>query len=120
MSADQRRPDDPFAEAFFDVMSACARLTDVREREHLVLTAWQVVAQQVRGEQLFAPGGYQTERDRQLLELEKAAAFVREDEPDLESERLLREGNAEQLLDYLRRRRDELLGGGPADVGGEG
>jgi hypothetical protein len=105
MSADPK--ETAFREALVDVMAAAARLTDVREGEHLLWTAWAIVAQQVRSANLFAPGGYQAEQRRQLGELEKLAELVRDDAPDLEEERLLREGNFDALLNYLKRKRDE-------------
>src|SRR5512138_349355 len=101
-----------FRKALVDVMLAAGRLSDVREREHLFWTAWAIVAQQVRSANLFEPGGYQAEQHRQLHELEKLTQLVQDDAPDLEEERILREGNAEQLLDYLRSKRDRLANGG--------
>jgi hypothetical protein len=105
MSADT--PETAFRDALVDVMAAEGRLTDVRESERLLRTAWAIVAQQVQSGNLFAPGGYHAEQRRQLGELEKLAELVRDDAPDLEEERLLREGNFDALLNYLKRKRDE-------------
>ena len=104
--------DAPFLEALVDVMAAAGRLGDVRESERLLWMALALVAQQVRSANLFAPGGYQAEQRRQLHELERLSQLIRDDAPDLEEERLLREGTPEQLHDYLRRKRDRLLDGG--------
>jgi hypothetical protein len=65
--------------------------------------AWITLAEEARSVALPFPGGYSTERQRQLEHLEKMAALVRGGEPDLELERLYQEGDAEGVLEHLRK-----------------
>ena len=71
--------------------------------------AWITLAEEARSVALPFPGGYTAERQRQLEHLEKMASLVRGGEPDPELERLYQEGDAEGVLEHLRKT-DSALG----------
>jgi DNA-binding helix-hairpin-helix protein with protein kinase domain len=64
--------------------------------------AWLAWAANARNEFIFVPGGYLAEQERQAAWLEKTAAFVRADAPDLETERLHRSGDTQAILRRYR------------------
>jgi ketosteroid isomerase-like protein len=62
------------------------------------------LAEEARSAALPFPGGFPAERQRQLEHLEKMAALVRGSEPDPELERLYQDGDAEGVVEHLRRK----------------
>jgi hypothetical protein len=84
------------------IFDACQPLP-VKERLDALSLVWLVVAKEVRDTALAFPGGYPTERSRQLKELERLADLVRDDEPDIELERFMQEGDFDSAIEYLRR-----------------
>jgi len=64
--------------------------------------AWIALAGVARNEALAFPDGFPAERERQARQLEAMASTVREDVPDLESERLLQEGDVDGWLKHIR------------------
>jgi hypothetical protein len=84
-----------------NVLNACASLS--RDDRLLVLQlVWLLSAQRARSAALAVPGEFQREQARQLNQLEKMSVLVKKDTPDLELDRLLREGDEERALQYLR------------------
>lgn len=65
--------------------------------------AWLATASNLRNAQLANPGGFPSERDRQAETLEKLAAIVRSDTPDVELERLWLEGDNEGAVRHVLR-----------------
>jgi hypothetical protein len=92
--------DEDLLKAAGDVLSACAFLS-VKDRQLVLQLAWMLLAQQTRSEALATCGGFEREQARQLDQLEKISVMVRRDTPDLESQRLLREGDEERARQYL-------------------
>ena len=93
--------DTDLLKAAGDVLNACAALS-MTDRHLVLQLAWMLLAQRARSEALAVSGGFEREQARQLNQLEKIAVLVRRDTPDLESERLLREGDEERALLYLQ------------------
>ncbi len=81
--------------------------TSPREKLDFIQLAWLCVASNARTEALIDPGGFPAERERQVAQLRKMADIVSVDEPDLEMERLCREGD----FAAMARRVKELSGG---------
>jgi hypothetical protein len=65
---------------------------------------WIGMSAEARSEALAFPGGFETERDRQVAILSKLLAMTITDKPDLEAERLMEEGDWEGMDEYLKRR----------------
>jgi hypothetical protein len=84
-----------------DVLNACASLS-MGDRLLVLQLAWMLLAQQARSEALAVSGGFESEQARQLDQLETIGVLVRRDTPDLESERLLREGDEERAWQYMQ------------------
>ena len=66
--------------------------------------AWLAAAAALRHDQMAFPEGFAAERERQAARLESMARIVRAAEPDLELERLRREGDDDALMLYFRSR----------------
>ncbi len=69
--------------------------------------AWLAAAGNARTDALFTPDGFTKERAHQVDALEKMVALVAGDEPDLEAERLLQEGDLDGLSRYMWDRLDK-------------
>jgi hypothetical protein len=69
--------------------------------------AWLAFAQVARGEALAFPGGFAAARARQLGMLAKMTRHVESDEPDLELQRLLHEGDAQGVTRHMNERRPQ-------------
>ena len=104
---DQARSHDRAA-AIFEAM-----VSFTKTKEELGLTwaemleavefCWLSVASIIRNEQLALPDAYPAERERQAATLERYAALVRSDTPDLEAERLWQQGLHAEAFEHLKR-----------------
>jgi hypothetical protein len=77
---------------------------------------WMVAAATERREALALPGGFTAAQSRQIEQLEKLVAMVRDDKPDLEGERLYQEGD---MTGYAKHLRARLKESGDHDKGGD-
>jgi hypothetical protein len=66
----------------------------------LLQLGWLTLAGIARSDRLVEPGGFQTERDRQVQTLRRMAELVQTAEPHLEAERLLHEGADEEIFQH--------------------
>jgi hypothetical protein len=89
-------------DALMRVLSACdAESKSLDDHLMLLSLAWIERAQRLRVNALIFPDGFPEEQTLQLEKLEKMAALVRADVPDLELERLHLAGDVEAVLRYL-------------------
>jgi hypothetical protein len=93
------------------LVDACAGMS-MDDRLLVLQLAWMILAQQARNDALAFPGGFPAEQTRQLAQLEKISHLVGEDTPDLELERLTREGDFDGALEHLRKIMGDLPEGG--------
>jgi hypothetical protein len=98
------------------VIRAVADLS-TQDKLEVIELLWLAFAANARTEQLAIPGGFQEEQARQVERLDKFAALIRADAPDLECERLWLEDDLEGMVEHLKRRVAEEGSGG--QVGGQ-
>lgn len=102
---------DAIFEVVNRVVDECAALS-MGDQLMVLQIAWIVLAKQARDQALAFPGGFPGEQARQLEQLVKIAAFIREDTPDLELERLNQDGDFDGALKHFRSLWDDLEKGG--------
>jgi len=97
--------DDDFGKRVLAVcLAAGEQGSPSSERADILLTAYLITAANARNEAIIEPGGYLAEQARQLERLERAAALIKTDVPDVEAERLFHEGDIEGMLRHLLKR----------------
>lgn len=111
-----KRHDNDSTKAIFEAMRRVCDVLDVSglSLDDQVMTleiAWQAKAANARSAVLHIPDGFTTARADQIRHLEAMKVLVSIDEPDLELERLAREGDWDGVLEHLRKRRDAAEGG---------
>ena len=103
--------DQQFLESVMELLEVCSgESTD--ERLFVLGTAWLVLAQRARNEQLDFPDGWPSEQARQLNQLKQMVKMVEGDKPDLELERLTREGDFEGAVRHIQKLWDDIAKGG--------
>ena len=101
-----------------ELLEAANRVVDslgewpISDRLFVLEVAWLVLATWARQEALAFPDGFPAEQARQVDQLEKMAGSVRADTPDLELERLTREGDFDGAAAHLRKLMDDDSKGG--------
>jgi hypothetical protein len=99
--------DEETSELVMAVLDAVSHLS-LEDRLTGIEIAWIALAHRARSEALAYPGGFPDEQARQLGHLEKLGLLVAGDAPDLELERLQRQGDLEGALKHLLQRLDDL------------
>ena len=86
---------------------ACAELS-TREKLDVLQLTWLTWASNARMEALIEPGGFQTERARQVEVLREMADLISFDEPDLEMERLYHENDIAGMVRHVQKLADDM------------
>lgn len=89
------------------ITQATEKLATYDDRLMAIEIAWLALASTARAEALAIPDAFPAVRARQVEHLERMALLVRDDEPDLEAERLTQENDVEGLLRHLKTQRDK-------------
>jgi hypothetical protein len=83
------------------ITEACDGLS-VQETLEAIEIAWLCWAANARNEALSVPGGFAAEQGRQVTAISAMLELVKAAAPDMEMERLHREGNTEGVLKRLQ------------------